>query len=94
MQKIVGLSCGRKNGNSEAFLKAALMAAEELGVKTEIIRAHDLKVLPCNSCRACFKTGKCAKDDVDWILEQTMLGDSGVIVAAPVYHIRPEKSST
>jgi multimeric flavodoxin WrbA len=45
-KKIVGLSCGRKNSNSEHFLKAALMAAEEEGVETEIIRAMDHKVLP------------------------------------------------
>ncbi|HJX03448.1 MAG TPA: NAD(P)H-dependent oxidoreductase, partial [Dehalococcoidia bacterium] len=70
------------------FLKAALMGAEELGVESEIIRVMDLKVLPCNSCHACQKTGKCAKDDVDWILEKTMLGDAGVIVSAPVYHVR------
>jgi len=89
-KKIIGLSCGRKNGNGETFLKAALMGAEELGIESEIIRVHDLKVLPCNACHACQKNGKCLKDDVDWILEQTMLGDedTGVIVSAPVYHIR------
>jgi hypothetical protein len=32
--------------------------------------------------------GKCGKDDVDWILENSMLADAAVIVAAPVYHIR------
>ena len=64
------------------------MAAEEEGVQSEIIRAMDLKVLPCTSCWACLKTGRCAKDDVDWILEQTMLGDTAIIVSAPVYHLR------
>ncbi|MCL5734132.1 MAG: flavodoxin family protein [Actinobacteria bacterium] len=87
-KKIIGLSCGRKNSNSEHFLKAALMAAEEQGAETEIIRAMDHKVLPCNSCFACMKTGRCAKDDVDWILERTLLGDTAVIVSAPVYHLR------
>ncbi|MCL4371251.1 MAG: flavodoxin family protein [Chloroflexi bacterium] len=87
-QKIIGLSCGRKHGNSEHFLKAALMAAEEEGVESQIIRAMDLKVLPCNSCWACLKSGRCAKDDVDWILEQTLLSDAAVIVSAPVYHLR------
>jgi multimeric flavodoxin WrbA len=87
-KKIIGLSCGRKNSNSEHFLKAALIAAEEEGVQSEIIRAMDLKVTPCNSCWTCMKTGRCAKDDVDWILEQTLLGDTAVIVSAPVYHLR------
>ena len=87
-KKIVGLSCGRRNSNSELLLKAALMAAEEEGCETEIIRAMDHKVTPCNSCWTCMKTGKCAKDDVDWILEQTLLGDAGIIISAPVYHLR------
>ena len=64
------------------------MAAEEEGCETEIIRAMDHKVLPCNSCWACMKTGRCAKDDIDWILEQTLLGDAGIIISAPVYHLR------
>ena len=87
-KKIVGLTCGRKNSNSEVLLKSALMAAEDEGCETEIIRASDHKVMPCNSCWTCLKTGKCAKDDVDWILEQTLLGDTGIIVSAPVYHLR------
>jgi multimeric flavodoxin WrbA len=87
-KKILGLSCGRRNGNSEHFLKAALMAAEEEGCQTEFIRATDLKVTPCNFCNTCMKTGKCAKDDVDWILEQTLLGDTAMIVSAPVFHLR------
>ena len=87
-KKIIGLSCGRKHSNSEDLLKAALMAAEEEGCETEIIRAMDHKVVPCNSCWACMKTGRCAKDDTDWILKHTLLGDSAVIVSAPVYHLR------
>jgi multimeric flavodoxin WrbA len=89
VKKIIGLSCGRKNGNSEFFLKAAAMGAEEFGVTTEIIRAMALKVLPCNMCRGCAETHKCVlKDDVDWILEKTMVEDAALIVAAPCYHIR------
>ena len=90
MKKIIGLSCGRKNGNSETLLKAAAMGAAELGVETEIIRAMSLKVLPCTGCQACGKTKKCVlKDDVDWILEKTCLEDCGLIVSVPCYHIRP-----
>jgi multimeric flavodoxin WrbA len=88
MKKIIGLSCGRKNGNSETLLKAAAMGAAELGVETEIIRAMSLKVLPCMGCWKCA-TGKCfLKDDVDWILEKTCMEDCGLIVSVPCYHIR------
>ncbi len=89
MKKIIGMTCGKKNGNSESFLKAALMGAEEYGVESEIIRVMDLKVLPCKGCWGCSKTGKCIhKDDVEWILEKTVFGDTGLIVSAPVYHVR------
>ena len=52
-KKIIGLSCGRKNGNSEYLLKEALMGAEELGVKGEIIRMMELRVKPCTGCETC-----------------------------------------
>jgi multimeric flavodoxin WrbA len=89
MKKIIGLSCGRKNGNSETLLRAAAKGAAELGVTTEIIRAMTLKVLPCTGCQACEKTQKCSlKDDVDWILEKTCKEDAGLILSVPCYHIR------
>jgi multimeric flavodoxin WrbA len=89
MKKIIALSCGRKNGNCETLVKEAAMGAEELGVATEIIRAMDLRVLPCKGCMACRKTDKCIlDDDVDWILEKTLVEDCALIVAAPVYHLR------
>jgi multimeric flavodoxin WrbA len=89
MKKIIGLSCGRKNGNCETLLKTAAIGAEEFGVETEIIRAMSLKVLPCTGCWACIKTHKCIlKDDVDWILEKTVVEDCGLIVSVPCYHVR------
>jgi len=89
MKKIIGLSCGRKNGNCETLLKSAAMGAEELGVETEIIRAMSLKVQPCRGCWGCMETHKCVlKDDVEWILEKTVVEDCGLIVSAPCYHIR------
>lgn len=95
MKKIVGLSCGRKNGQSETLLKEALMAAEELGVTTELIRAMSLKVLPCMGCGNCDKTGTCMlDDDVEWILEKCMVEDCGLIVSVPCYHLRANSYAT
>jgi multimeric flavodoxin WrbA len=95
-KKIIGLSCGRKNGNSEILLKEALMGAEELGVESEIIRAMELRVKPCTGCESCSiamsrgKEARCAikDDDVPWILEKTLVEDCGLIVSGPVYHLR------
>jgi multimeric flavodoxin WrbA/uncharacterized Zn finger protein (UPF0148 family) len=96
-KKIIGLSCGRKNGNSEILLKEALMGAEELGVESEIIRAMELRVKPCTGCESCSiamargKESRCAikDDDVPWILEKTVVEDCGLIVSGPLYHLRP-----
>jgi len=95
-KKIIGLSTGRKNGNSEILLKEALMGAEELGVESEIIRAMDLRVKPCKGCEACtiaMERGKeawCAikDDDVPWILDKILVEDCALIVSAPTYHLR------
>lgn len=96
MAKIIGLSCGRINGNSEILLKEALMAVEEEGIETEIIRAMELRVKPCKGCETCTilmvqgKKAVCAikDDDVPWILEKILLEDAGLILAFPVYHLR------
>jgi len=96
-KKIIGLSCGRKNGNSEILLKEAVMGAKELGVESEIIRAMELRVKPCTGCESCSiamargKESRCAikDDDVPWILEKTVVEDCGLIVSGPLYHLRP-----
>jgi len=95
-QKIIGLSCGRKDGNNEILLKEALMAAEEMGVESEIIRAMDLRVKPCRGCEACTmsmgqgKEPECAikDDDVPWILDRVCVEDCALIVSLPTYHLR------
>jgi multimeric flavodoxin WrbA len=95
-KKIIGLSCGRLNGNSEILLKEALMGAEEAGVESEIIRTMELRVKPCTGCEACSmamakgKEARCAikDDDVEWILEKVLVEDCGLIVSSPLYHLR------
>ncbi|MFC1945746.1 flavodoxin family protein [Chloroflexota bacterium] len=95
-KKVIALSCGRKNGNGELLLKEALMAAEELGVAHEIIHAMDLRVKPCRGCETCTmamargEEARCSirDDDMEWILERTLVDDAALIVACPVYHQR------
>ncbi len=93
--KIIGLSCGRKMGNSEILLKKACMGAEELGVETEIIRAMELNLKPCIGCEKCAmsyaKKGKatCAvkDDDMAWLFEKILSEDCGLIISCPIYHL-------
>jgi multimeric flavodoxin WrbA len=96
-KKIIGLSCGRVNGNSEILLKEALMGAEEIGIQSEIIRAMELRVNHCDGCEACSiamargKESRCSikDDDVEWILEKVLVEDCALIVSVPLYHLRP-----
>lgn len=94
--KVFGLSCGRKMGNSEILVKAALMGAEEVGAKVEIMRLMDLHIKPCRGCESC--TAKMAKgepaecvikdDDLSFVAEK--FGDfDGLILGAPVYFLAP-----
>jgi multimeric flavodoxin WrbA len=88
-KKIVGLSCGSKNGHCESYIRAAAKGAQEFGIETEIIRVAELDVRPCRGCMACHREKRCVlKDDVDWVLTKTLLEDAALIVAVPCYHIR------
>jgi multimeric flavodoxin WrbA len=94
--KVFGLSCGRKMGNSEVLVKAALMGAEEAGAEVEIMRLMDLDIKPCRGCENC--TAKMAKgepaecvikdDDLSFVAEK--FGEcNGLILGAPVYFLAP-----
>ena len=69
------------------------MGAEEYGVESEIIRATELRVKPCKGCEACSMAlmrggeSRCVikDDDVEWILEKTLVEDSALIVSVPIY---------
>jgi multimeric flavodoxin WrbA/uncharacterized Zn finger protein (UPF0148 family) len=92
--KLLGLSCGRKMGNSEILLKEALMGAEELGVDVEVLRLLDLDIRPCKLCSmACpwVLEGPEAcviKDDAPFFYNKVMDCD-GLIISAPVYSLTP-----
>ena len=91
--RLLGLSCGRRLGNSEILLKEALMGAEESGIQTDFIRMLDLDIKQCLMCKRCVRREKgfefCPqKDDSDFMLNQVMDSD-GFIISAPVYTLTP-----
>lgn len=92
--KILGLTCGRNNGNSEILMKEALMAAQELGVEIEMIRLHDMNIKACVGCNGCMLSGAkggkgdCVAlkdDDMDFFREK-FLDCDGIIVSAPAFN--------
>jgi multimeric flavodoxin WrbA len=94
--KIMGITAGKKNGNSETVLKEALLACQEDGAEIIMINLHDYHILPCIGCSSCNKghrEGKveCVldkKDDMRRIMEQMLVQDA-VIISVPTYDLMP-----
>lgn len=93
MVKVVAFSAGRRNGNTEIYVKTALMEIEKMGIEVELIRLHDCDIRPCKACPRgiCFARGPEAcilKDDVPWLWRKFMESD-GYILGAPVWSLSP-----
>lgn len=97
MAKVMGITAGRKNGNSEILLKQALMACEEAGAEVTMINLRDFNIQDCTGCTACTKAmsmGKYAgcvldkKDDKKKIMD-VMLEQDAVIFSVPTYDLMP-----
>ena len=91
--KLLGVSCGRRMGNSEILLREALMGAEKLGIETEVVCLLDVDVKPWIGCKVCPAeiTGKEAciiKDDAVFVWNKIMDSD-GLILSGPVYCLTP-----
>lgn len=95
--KIMGITAGRKNSNSEILLKEALMACEEAGAEVTMINLRDFNILDCTGCTSCTKgmsEGKnvgCIldeKDDKKKIMD-VMLNQDAVIFSVPTYDLMP-----
>ena len=95
--KVMGITCGRKNSNSEILLKEALMYCEETGADVTMINLKDYHIESCTGCTSCTKgmsQGKntgCVldeKDDKKKIMD-VMLAQDAVIFSAPTYDLMP-----
>ncbi len=95
--KVMGITAGRKNGNSEILLKEALTACEEAGAEVTMINLRDFHLVDCTGCTACTKAmsqGKyigCTldgKDDKKKIMD-AMLNQDAVIFSVPTYDLMP-----
>jgi multimeric flavodoxin WrbA len=93
----MGITAGRKNGNSEILLKQSLRACQAAGAEVRMINLRDFNILDCTGCTACSEgmaRGKrvpCVlknKDDKDRIME-VMLNQEGVIFSVPTYDLTP-----
>ena len=84
--KLLGIVCSpRTNGNTEVLVKEALDTARNLGAKTEMIKASDLNITPCDGCESCDITGECKIEDDMQDIYTKLLHSDGIIFGSPVY---------
>lgn len=94
---VLGISFGRKNGNSDILVKEALYGAREAAPEAEIkfINTCNMNIGRCRGCGACStmlergKDNDCVfKDDFQALEEEVRKADC-LIVGAPVYVLQP-----
>ena len=95
--RVLGLSFGKKNANSDILTKEALFGAKEAYPDAEIkfINTQRLTIDRCIGCGACSmalergKDNNCViKDDFQMVEEEIRKADA-IIVVAPVYVLQP-----
>lgn len=93
--KVLGISAGRKNSNSDILLKEALVECEQQGADVTMISLRDYNIQDCTGCTSCtigMSQGKnvgCVldnKDDKKKIME-VLLDADAVIFSAPTYDL-------
>ena len=95
-KKVLGISFGRKMGNTDVMIKAALMECEKAGHEVQFIRADDLDIKACTGCISCVvgmttgrgKGGCPLKDDMH-IIDEALMECDAVIVGSPTYVLSP-----
>lgn len=101
--KVLGISAGRRGGNTDIAVKEALLACQEAGAECIFINLFDYNILHCTGCESCtmmmgdVALGKrddypgCVlkdKDDMDKIMN-VFQTCNGLIVGCPTYDLTP-----
>ena len=89
--KLAAFSAGRTNGNTEVFLKEALMAAEAKGIEVQLYRLRDYDLHACTSCyNSCPPDPtKCPHQDDAMFLIDAFLDCDGFLIGASVFSLTP-----
>ena len=92
-KKIVAFCAGKRNGNTETYIRIALEQAKEMGCEVELIRLLECDLHPCKGCPGypCMARGPAGcviKDDAAWLMDQFIECD-GYILGSPVWALSP-----
>lgn len=98
--KVLGICCGRKNGNTEIMMKEAFKAIEaKCGAECSFVRLQEAAIRSCIGCETCMVNHlkgnwefRCIhKNGTDhfYFIEQLMREADAIIVSAPAYNLLP-----
>lgn len=76
----------RANGNTVAALREMEQVFENNGLAYETVQVGQLAIRGCVACGACYKTGRCAIEDIVNELAEKFEACDGLVVASPVYY--------
>ncbi len=76
----------KAKGNTAYALNQMAEVFANQGVDAEIIQVGKLPIRGCVACGSCYKTGKCAMDDIVNELAPKFAEADGMVVASPVYY--------
>lgn len=62
---------------------------QENGIETELLHVGNKDIRGCVACGSCYKTGKCAFDDVVNETAAKLEACDGIVVGSPVYYASP-----
>lgn len=98
--KVLGICCGRKNGNTEILMKEAFRAIrEKIDAECQFVRLQEAEIRSCVGCETCmvnhlkgnwdFRCVHKAGSDHFYFIEQLMREADAIIVSAPAYNLLP-----
>ena len=76
----------KDNGNTAAALAEMRTIFESEGVEVEYFHVGNMAIRGCVGCASCFKTKKCAIDDVVNEIAAKLEECDGMVVGTPVYY--------
>ena len=76
----------KAKGNTALALSEMEKVFDKNGIEVETVHVGNLPVRGCVGCLSCFKTGKCAIDDIVNELAHKLEECDGLVVGSPVYY--------
>lgn len=79
----------RKGGNTSLAIEEAVKVFAENGIDVEIAEIGTQVVRGCIACGSCYKTGRCAFNDIVNETAEKFEKSDALLVATPVYYASP-----